>query len=99
MKTLDDAIALVRNRIVKYAFSFDTTIATILQRDNLCDQLYPIPTAKKDSSGWYYGISIPPQLRQKIDQALGILVLKDLPRKAMESFGMSELNCRNLSGE
>ncbi len=99
VKTLDDAITLVRNKTVKYAFSFELIAGTILRRDNLCNEISAIPTAKRDSGGWYYGISISPLLRQRIDKALATLVLEDLPRKSMKAFGMSPLNCGNLTGE
>ena len=99
VRTLNAALALVRNGTVKYAFSYDTMAATILRRDNLCDEVYAIPTQKRDSAGWYYSVSIPRKLRQKIDHALGTLALEDLPRKSMKAFGMSELNCGNLAGQ
>ncbi len=99
VKTLDDAVDSVEDKTVKYAFSFESTVATMLRRDNLCEKIYPIPMVKRYSGGWYYGISIPRQLRQKIDQALAVLVLEDLPRKSSRAFGVSQLNCGNLTGE
>ncbi len=99
VKTLDDAVNLVERRTVKYAFSFESTGASILRRDNLCEKIYAIPTVKRDSGGWYYGTSIPRELRQKIDQALAALVLEDLPRKSRRAFGMSQLNCGYLADE
>ncbi len=99
VKTLEDAIALVRNRTVKYAFSFELIVATILRRDNLCEEISVIPTVKRDYGGWYYGTSISRNLRQRIDKALASLVLEDLPRKSMNDFGMSTLNCWNFTGE
>ncbi len=99
VKTLDDAIKLIRDKTVKYGFSIETTVANRLRRDNLCDVISAIPTEKKDSGGWYYGISISRQLRQKIDTALATLVLEELPRKSKKEFGLSPLSCGRLTGE
>ncbi len=99
VKTLEDAIQLIRNKKVKYGFSIETTVASRLRRDNLCDVISAIPTEKKDSGGWYYGISISRLLRQKIDKALAMLVLEELPRKSKKDFGLSPLSCGTLTGE
>ncbi len=99
LKTLDDAVDSVKKKTVKYAFSFESKGATMLRRDNLCDKIYAVPMVKRYSGGWYYGISIPRELRQEIDPALAILVLEDLPRKSSRAFGESLLNCGNLTGK
>ncbi len=97
VRTLGDAITLVRNKSVKYAFSSETAVATILWRDKLDDEICAIPTVKRDSGGWYYGIGIPRRLRQKIDKALGTLVLDDVPRKSLEGLELPPIDCGKLA--
>ena len=99
VRTLDEAIALVRNKAVKYAFAFETISAAILRRDNLCDVISARPMVKNKFGGWYYGASIPLILRQKIDEALITLVFEDLPRKSVKFLGRSLLDCRKSTDE
>ena len=94
VKTLDDAIALVRNKTVKYAFSLETAIHAMLLCERMGDSISATPMVKRDYGGWYYAIGIPPKLRQKIDKALGTLVLEDLPRKSLEVFEISPVDCQ-----
>ncbi len=78
---------------MKYAFSFETTVANVLRGENVCHTLVAVPTDKKDEGGWYYSSSVPIELRTNTDKALSKLVLKQLPNQWRKAYGSSPLSC------
>ncbi len=89
----EEIIELVKTKIVKYAFSFETAVANVLHSENLCDSLVAVPTDKKDVGGWYYSSSVSIEVRTNIDKALSKLVLKQLPIEWRKAYGSSLLSC------
>ncbi len=96
--SLNETIKLVKNKTVKYGFSFETAIRYKLRMENLCDALVAEPTHKKDVGGWYYSSSVSEELRASIDKALSKLVLNETPEELMKNYGSSPLICGKTKG-
>ena len=96
--SLEEIVQLVKNKTVKYAVSFESTIANVLHSENLCNTLVAVRTDKKDVGGWYYSSSVPTDLRTNIDKALSNLVLKQLPNQWKKAYGSAPLSCGKDTG-
>ncbi len=51
--SLQEIIELVKKKTVKFAFSFETTVARVLHNENLCNTLVAVPTDKRNVGACY----------------------------------------------
>ncbi len=96
--SLEEIIELVKNKTVKYAFSFKTSVANVLHNENLFNTLVAVPTDRRDVGGWYYSSTVRVEFGRNIGKALSTLVLNQFSNQSRKVYGSSALNCGEVMG-
>ncbi len=95
-QNLDEMIdTIMKNRRgkVRFIFTFESTVRNYLYRRNLCNEITVAKLEKTLGGGWYYGASVPKDVRVRIDKALSVLDLMNVPRKSFTEHGIIPIDC------
>lgn len=82
-----------RNNTVRYIFTFASIVRNYLSKRNLCNEITVTSLEKTLAGGWYYGASVDPSTRVRLDKGLSVLELMDVPRKKITAYGVVPIDC------